>query len=145
MHIFAGLFRLKASNEMGQKQIWFLKKIQTFLKEENHKIKDNNYLSLEKRRVKCIFTIQSLLKQRRSENLVFQKKGSNYLDILKIRGGKMQRPFCINQCILLLGENSKSYEVSETKCDHRKLLMQIKKGYCISLTKTKHCLHLILR
>ena len=127
MHIFAGLFRLKASNEMGQKQIWFLKKIQTFLKEENHKTKVKNYLSLDKRRVKCSFTIQSLLKQRRSENLVFQKNESKYLDILKMRGGNMQRHLCINECILRFRGNSKSYEVSETKWDHRKLLMQVKK------------------
>ena len=137
MHIFAGLFRLKANNKMGHDKIWFLNKIQTFLKDENHKMNVKQCLSLEKQSIKYISTFQSLIKQRRSETFVFQKEGSKYLAFLKIRGGKRQRPFCINQCILLLGGNSKSYKVSETKCDHRKL-MKIIERLMFKYNKTKH-------
>ena len=84
-------------------------------------------LGSEKQMVKYIFTIQSLIKQTKSENLVFKKERTKYLDILKIRGGKRQRPFCINQCILLCWGNSRSYEVIKTKCDRRRFLMQIKR------------------
>jgi hypothetical protein len=96
---------------------------------------DKKHLSSEKQRVQCIFTIQSLLKQRRSEKLVLQKKGSKYLYIVKMRGGKLQITFCINQCILLLEGNSKSYVVSDTICDHRKLLMKMKKRLLYKLNK----------
>lgn len=127
MHIFAGLFRLKENNKMGHSKIWFHKKLQTFLKEANHKMNDKKHLSSEKQRVQCIFTIQSLLKQRRSENLVLQKKGSTYLYIVKVRCGKLQITFCIKQCILLLGGNSISYVVSDTICDQRNLLKMKKR------------------
>ena len=137
MHICAGLFRLKANNKMGHNKFGSLKNSKYFSKRIIIKLRVKKHLSSEKQRVKCILIFQSLLRQRRSENLVFQKNESKYLHILKMRGGNMQRHFCINQCILLFWGNSKSFEVIETKCDHRKLLMQVKKRQIYKFNKNK--------
>ena len=66
-------------------------------------------------------TIHKLIKRRKSTNLVFQ------------RCENKSSFFSVNKWILLLGKNSKrynvckrTYKVCTTTCDHRKLLWQIK-------------------
>ena len=139
MYIFGGLFRLKSKDKMEHNVICIFYKIGTFFGHENYNISDKKGLNLEKQSVKSKSHILNPINLIRRENFVFQKKKKQqkFLDISKrlryqdnCRWGyiKCQRPFCICKCILIFGWHSKSSKVIATKCDHRKLLLQIIEG-----------------
>ena len=55
-------------------------------------------------------------------------KRLRHQDIFRREDRECQSPFCIYKCILIFRWHSKGCKVIVTKCDHRKLLLQIIEG-----------------